>query len=213
MYGSELGCHETCRLPMFYMAAYAVTQEQHWIDAYRATRDWCLEKAEEVKIESYFQGAYSGTFALLQMQISLRLLYDYEEDIAYKERYKILMHRVANGIYGATFEAKEKLKDFAMPHTLPAWRNVPQKFIREEQWSIVGRKVIMRDVYTAAGVNLQALRNVSENIITQCICPDFEIKQEQIDAFTSVVEKISFESPCCFVPTGYCLAWWSLKTR
>ncbi|MEE0929019.1 MAG: hypothetical protein UIG59_07480 [Acutalibacteraceae bacterium] len=66
----KLGAHEYLRLPMFYMAAYYVSGDEKWkceADKYR------FEALEKTKT---FQPHKHSTYVLLQLQYSLRLMYD-----------------------------------------------------------------------------------------------------------------------------------------
>ena len=210
MYKDDIMWHETCRLPMFYMAAYVVTKDSHWLEKYRSVRDWGLTTAEDIKIEPRI---YEGVFALMQMQISVRYLYDYETECEYKARYGALMKKVASSIDWYLDGLNGYFKDYVMPKTVKPWREVPKEFIFEKNWSLVGRQVLHPHVWLASSVDdvRKKLRNGSESIITQALCPNYQISQSQLDAFMDVVQNVSLESPFGYIATGYCLAWWSLK--
>lgn len=86
----DIGAHEYLRLPMFYAAAYYVTKEIHWkemCDRYLAEG---IEKTEP------FEPQKHRGYVTLQLQYSLRLLYDVTEDSSIRERLLILMNRFAD---------------------------------------------------------------------------------------------------------------------
>ena len=70
IYKDDIMWHESCRLPMFYMAAYVVTQDAHWLEKYHSVREWGLATAEDIKIEPKI---YEGVFALMQMIVLMIL--------------------------------------------------------------------------------------------------------------------------------------------
>lgn len=210
VYKDDIMWHETCRLPMFYMAAYVTSNDTYWLEKYRSVRDWGLTTAEDIKIEPRY---YEGVFALMQMQISVRFLYDYETEKEYKERYAALMQKVASSIDWYLDETKGFFKAYVMPTTVTPWREISEEFVFEKPWSLVGRKVLMPHIWQASSIDgvRKKLRNSSESIITQALCPNGEISQSQLEAFLDVVSNVSFQSPFGYIATGYCLAWWTLK--
>lgn len=84
--------HEEARLLMFYAAAYYVTKNAHWLDKYHEYRERLLSASEKIDCSKY-----ERVFPLLQMQYSLKVVYDIETDKEYKARYYALMKRIANG--------------------------------------------------------------------------------------------------------------------
>ncbi len=199
--------HESLRMAMFFMAAYVVTNDGRWLEAYKKWREWGLDYAEEIQLT---KERYTGAFMLMQMQLSVKLLYDYEQETSYKERYGKLMEKVGEFSKFYVFESLEYLKDFEMPTTLPSWRDCPKKYVRKS--NIYGYKVILNNIYEAKKEGAaRALRNGSESLVVQLLGPDDKIDQEQIAAFTKIVKTVSFKSPYNHIPVAYCLAWWMLK--
>lgn len=208
MMGEKVMWHETNRLPMFYMAAYHVSGDVHWLDMYKSIRDWALDKAEKIEFDMNF---YKGVFALMQMQISLKLLYDLETEESYRERYKALMHRVAEGTEPYIFVSLECLDGYNNPTTVVPWRDCPPEFIEMTRVSH-GYEVYMRDVYRASvGDSFTTMRNASEGIIAQCLCPDFKVKKEQEEAFERAVSFIDFSKAFNYFPVNFCGAYWALR--
>ena len=199
--------HESLRMAMFFMATYVVTGDSHWLETYKKWREWGLNYAEEIQLT---KERYTGAFALMQMQLSVKLLYDYEQESSYKERYAALMKKVGEFSKFYVLEAWEYLKDFSMPTTVPSWRNCFEKYVRKSE--IYGYKVIMNNVYEACKEGShRALRNGSEGLAVQLLCAEKVIDEEQIDIFNKILENVSFKSPYNYAPIPYCLVWWMLK--
>jgi hypothetical protein len=208
MKGEKVCWHETNRLPMFYMAAYHVSGDIHWLDMYNKERDWALDKAEKIEFSMDF---FKGVFALMQMQLSLRLLYNYETDESYRIRYKNLMERVSEATEPYLYASLEKLRGLSIPITVPSWRELPDEHIEFVRVSY-GYEVYMHHVYLADGVDYHTLlRNATEGIITQNLCPNFKIKREQEQAFGEVVDLVDFSKAFNYFPVAFCGAYWALR--
>ena len=207
----DIEWHETCRLPMFYIAAYAVSGDEHWLNMYRSVRDRALDIAETIDLSP---SSYAIVFPLLQMQISLRLIYDFETESEYKDRYYALMQRVAASIDRFAKAASELAKSgFVMPNTVMPWRDVPKEYQIPKSSSISGKTVMWPQTYLASGVDAERkiLRGGAESILTQLLCPDYQVSAEQVDAFLDVLRYISFETPFNYLAVTYSSAWWALK--
>jgi hypothetical protein len=208
MKGEKVVWHETNRLPMFYLAAYHVSGDSHWLDMYKKEREWALDKAEKIEFSMDF---FKGVFALMQMQLSLRLLYNYDTDEGYRVRYKNLMKRVAEATEPYIFVSLEKLKGYPDPTKVTPWREVPDEF-REMTRVSHGYEVNMHNVYLTTGVDYHTLlRNASEGLIAQNLCPDFKIKMEQEEAFGKVASLIDFSKTFNYFPVLFCGAYWALR--
>ena len=209
MKGEMINRHESLRTAMIYMAAYAVTNDKHWLEKYRDERAWGLEFAELIDLEKGH--VFQRSFALMQMQLSVRLIYDYEEDEAYKARYKALLDKVAEGCEHFILTSVEWLKGFEMPQTVIAWQDCPKEFIGTEN-NPYGYEVIMPNVYAASnGEAMWHLRNAADAIIVQGLCPWRKMKKEQIDAFMHILQTVDFGDAFNHTPVSYCSAWWLLK--
>lgn len=210
MKGEMINRHESLRTAMIYMAAYAATNDLHWLEKYREERAWGLDFAEKIQFEGH---VFERAFALMQMQLSVRLIYDYETEEEYKERYKALMEKVADGAEHFLGEARENLKGVEMPKTVISWRDCPEKFIGGE-WNPYGYDIKLPNVYLASCGNLMwDLRNACDSIVLQCLCDGRKMKKEQIKAFTEILENVSFADSFNHAPVAYCLAFWALKAK
>ena len=207
MYGDKVWGHESCRLGMFYLSAYVITGNEHWLSMYHSIRDWGIDKAEQVNLDYDYAG-----FALMQMQISLRFLYDYETDTAYKQRYLAILKKVANRMEVFLPDTKEFIKDFTLPTTVVSWRDVSGEFLFEDSPTASGKRVVRPNIwFTTVGQGWRKLRNAAESVIGQMLCPNYNISQEVVGDFLEIITKISFEKPCGYIPVSYCFAWWLLK--
>ncbi len=215
MKGERTQSHESLRLPMIYMGAYAVTGDEHWYRLYEQEREWALPLAEAIDPEKVHAHPEFAPCFLLQMQLSIRVLYDYERDESYKARYEALMDRVADISEYYVERIGERLHEMEMPRTVPAWSECPPEF-RSDLPNNYGFSVCMPDVYTAAmgRRGLWKFRDVQEAIVTQALCPRRAVKEDQKKVFYRFVERFTFDR-CfsAFVPIVTILAYWLLEEK
>lgn len=123
-----LQTHETLRLPMIYAAAFDLTGDRHWRDLELRYLDKALDGAEG-PIEDDIRGS-----VLNQMQLSVRILWETEDDPVRKARLLRLLNRGADLAAGPLTERLEK--SFGTPQwhfAKPAedWRRFPWR----KRWS------------------------------------------------------------------------------
>ena len=201
MYGDVVRSHESLRLAMFYMAAYAVSKDEHWKTIYHSSRDWGLTLGEKIH-EDHLRRC----FALVQMQLSLRVLYEWEEDLSYRTRYARLMEAAAEQSEQYSFVAKEQLCAKALPETVISWRNCPEEFIWKDT-DPYGFGSTMPDVYKAScGEDAWLHRNVADALIVQGLCESFPNKREQINIFEEMLATFPLHSCMNTWCVSYCLA-------
>lgn len=87
----EASAHEMMRPPMFYLAAWKIGGDETFRVDYMRFRDEGMTASEQIDFSRY-----DRAFAINQMQISLRFTYDYDDDVAFKERCLALMQKCAN---------------------------------------------------------------------------------------------------------------------
>ena len=102
----DIGAHEWMRLPMFYLAAYAVTEDRKYKELYDKYRDKALENSLSHDPEK------SRCYCSLQMQLSLRAVYDYDTDNAFRSELLNLMKYLAQ--YGEN-KSIQNSKEFSDP--------------------------------------------------------------------------------------------------
>lgn len=201
VWGDIIG-HEFLRLPMFYMAAYHVSNDEKWLILYKELRDEALANSYD------FCDKDSGFFAYLQMQISIRILYELDDN--YKEKYKDLMTKVADKkahvILDLLKETKEKNLDFS---TLPKpWRTFPVG----EQLTVDGNEYIMLDRNEDFQNSVMFfLQDVADLLIVQNLCPDYKTPHKYKDAFFEIIEHIDVENHASEAPIHLVCAYWGMK--
>jgi hypothetical protein len=207
MLGERVMWHESNRLPMFYAAAYATSGDPRWKEMYLSLREQALSFAEQIVFD---RNIFKNVFAFLQMQESLRLLYDCEKDEPYRARYLHLMQRVAKAAEAYLPDALAILQEREIPRVLGDWRSCPAEFIKDRGVSH-GLAVIKPDVLAAAGGNLWfMIHNVAESILVQALCPDRKIDKAQVQTFEKAVRIMDLANAFSDYPVTFCAAYYAL---
>ena len=204
---------EALRLPMIYLAAYVVSKDIEWLDEYKKYRDETLSYSETVDVSIYKQ----HIIAPMQMMLSVRFLYDHEEEAEYKNRYHNLMHKVAHDIVPLVNRAFERIDEFNEYNEKIHYI----KPFRQNKCVNVGR-------LWEYGYDLFAYFNVpstykndldipprvlAEGIMIQALCPEYEMPEDQLDKFIYTLTKIKLDDAAFYYPSYYIACYWLLRNR
>lgn len=201
MYKDTMGAHETNRYPMFYMAAYMVTGQAHWLSLYQKYREWALERAERLTEDTINKTPYC--YAFLQMQYSLRLLYEGEEDPQYKKRYLDLMQFVAKYSYRYIRKALDEIGGLDYNGEIVDWRT-PLSFSFFTQ---LGEQVYAPYINFTNDV-FRTCRNAGEAIVIGCLCPDYQYTQQQAADVEALLGGMQYEKANSYWVVPCCGAYW-----
>lgn len=204
MFSADLGAHEFLRLPMFYLAAWEASGDPHWMEKYRAVRDICLDWCEQTFLPGNVS-SYGYIYGIYQHQYSAKLLYDLEEDPAYRVRYAMLMKIAAEVAEHYIKDSYRNIGSITVPEQkmLP-WRERPARYLG----------MFYGVPYYAPPVGTEIfrhMRNASEVIIIQCLCPGYQIPQWEKEMFYEFVERARFTEANSYWPLLFCDAWWLMK--
>jgi hypothetical protein len=201
MYGT-MGIHEYHRGPMIYMAAYAVTKDKHWLDMYKKYRDWALEGAERISEDTINRETYCYLF--LQMQYSIRLLYDNEEEESYKQRYYKLMQTISTVAYKHVRTAEARMDTLEFKSEVKGWRSAPAYLLEMRH----GVACYSHQVDAIDEV-FRVMRNAAEAIIIGCLCPDFTYSEAEQETIEKFLYKARYEDAYCYWPVQCVSAYWT----
>ena len=201
--------HEWARLPMFYLAAYNFSKDDHWLVFYKQVRDEAIDGS----FKRFEEGRGVHLFSTDQMQISLRLLYDLEEEEEYKNRYLELMRFVAEYADGVAEEINEKTLDEKFADLQVEWRK--QKFIYniwiKGNLPAYGYAYNMPQLDGKATEDLWALHDAASAIHIKALCPDCKIEGKEIKAFYDISERVDYEKHATESPVYMINALWAME--
>ena len=183
-----VGAHEILRLPMFYLAAYHVTGEESYREMYLRYIDEALEGSLSHKPETM------RCYCSLQMQCSLRVVYDYDDDPRVKAKALAIM--LKNAEYG-TKKAISNSMEFCKPEHR---EDINYRF---HKWN----EVEPIDMGTFGGFRyinpaqserkdnraFYPVREVAEGAAVAAICPEYKVSQELMRAVENMAESIDYK--------------------
>ncbi len=206
MYGDRLCGHETHRLPMIYMAAWEVSGDKHWLDKYNEYRDWATEYLEE-HIEEEKTRAWS--YPLLQMQYSLRLLYDCEPDNAYKLRYGKLLNEIGSIVEQYMDKGIEYLPNLTYRGPIGNWRyDAPFNML----YFFHGAAYFLPKVYED-NMLARMMRNFSEAYIIKALAPNCKLSESEENKLIQMCETLDFNKSEGYWPLLFACAYWVLREK
>lgn len=202
----ELGAHEYLRLPMFYAAAWKVTGDGRWDGLYQRYRAEAYERSLPFEISS------GRTYIGLQMQYSLRLLWEAEEDAAWKGRYLALMERLAKEYEAfAVPRGKELLK----PGNLAAlsWLYRPWDRVRAAYTGFYGGKAYYNPGQSELPENraFYPLRTVGECAAIAALCPGYRVSGETLEILEELLDAVDYENHHTYAPLALLNAYWRIR--
>ena len=207
--------HETLRLPEIYAAAHAVSGDRHW-------REKELEVADQ-GIEMSF-GKRSGSilgYALYQMQISVRQLWELETDQARRAKYLELLRLAADKTPDIAAVARKFYDELGGDFTASPtnWRRRKFEYMAME-WSGAdpapgaGMRYLLPKTETGSkfGTVHKALRETAEVVLISQLYPGREVPKEQIDALNEAFSAVDYDRLHISGPVAHALlAYWQAR--
>ena len=183
-----VGAHEILRLPMFYLAAYHVTGDERYKKEYLKRIDEAIAGSLSHRPDSM------RCYCSLQMQCSLRAVYDYCDDGSTKEKLLEIMKKIAD--YGEE-KAISNSREFCKPEHA---EDISYRF---RKWN----EVEVRDMGTFGGFKylnpaqserkdnkaFYPVREVAEGAIMAAICPRRRVSSELLAAVENMAEAIDYK--------------------
>jgi len=205
----KINPHEFLRLPMFYLAAFDVTGDAHWKEKYLEYRDEALDGSEAIA------AGQGRAYIYLQMQYSLRLIYELDGDESIKLRCKKLMNKVADIVKDIAPKTSAKLCDpeFVQGLSTPylPWRTRPvtDMFAGERNGYVYLNPQNTENSKKA----FYPVREVGEAVIVEALCPDRAVSEEQTEALLKMADAVSSVKHYTYAPLLLADAYWLLKEK
>ncbi|MBR4866527.1 MAG: hypothetical protein IKU11_07550, partial [Clostridia bacterium] len=204
----KLGPHEYLRLPFFYLAAWHVTGDSHWFDRYMFYRDEGFERTLDFDIATYAGRCYP----VLQMQYSLRGIYDLDPDTAFRNRIRNFMEKVANSVAElAPSEAKRLCASMDSPENYYVYR--PWDQVRMLYLGIIGNRPYFNPAQSELPENrgFYNIRNVGEAVSILALCPGYKVSPEQFEALQNLTDAIDYSRHGSYAPMLLACGYWLAK--
>lgn len=208
MWGDAVEPHEYMRLPMIYAAAWEATGDPHWRMLYDALKEEAvagtLRQNPARRMSSY---------AILQAQYSLRLVWELEPDGSTRndiaramELYAGMAKRYAPEYAAVADTYTEMSYRFRIP-----WRKDTLWYRNSRLHE--GRAYFMpTDGHTDSFLRgMNVTREPGEALLIQLLCPGVRPDRDQLDAFTKIAARTDFSRVVCYGPLLMADAWWALQ--
>lgn len=202
--------HETMRLPMIYLAAWKIANEPKFSKEYISIRNTALSYSEEVDVTQV-----CAPFALSQMQLSLRFVYDNDEDEEVRKRCRSLMQRLADYAKPQILTYMENgLKPentVELNYQEKEWRQTPAVFegyISDQVYYLPLNSKCYRENAPKAG---WLIRNIADLVMIYATCPGAEYAQPMIQVLEQVAERIDMQRHTTFAPGNLLEAYYAMQ--
>ena len=186
----KIGTHEWLRLPMFYLAAYVVSGEKKYYELYLKYRDEALENSIG------HNPSTMRCYASLQMQCSLRFIYDYDDDKAVKEKVVHLME--VNALYGEKTSIANS-KEYTKPEHK---KELCYTYFPWDKAKTINMGTFYGYTYINPGQNehnpenpaFYPVREIAEGAIMAAMCPTFSVTDSLINGVDNMAKCIDTEN-------------------
>lgn len=201
----DVDSHEIGRLPMFYLAAWSITGDSHWRDLYLRMRDTVYRMTLPYDMNGH--PVYAG----LQLQYSLRLMHDAEDDPEWKERYRAVMARIADGYEKTVMSQTESLMKPERSAKLSL------KMLRWDKAMAAYRGFIGGYAYycpwqqEAVNNAFYPLLNVGESASIAALCPGYEVNPETAECIYEIEDRLDTAHHSTYAPMAILNAGWRIK--
>ena len=202
MWGEDLGTHEHLRLPMIYLAAYHVSNDPDWLDLYHKYRDIALERTLP------HDPSKMRCFGSLQLQCSLRCLFDYDPDPVFQVKLLGLMRKLAR--YGEE-KALENAEIWTQPDKFDVvhYRFHPWNEVEPLRQGVINGYLYNNPAQSERKDNpaFYPIREICEGIFLATTCPDYPLPKSLSDAVEKVAATIDFKKySSVYLPLYLCCA-------
>ncbi len=201
--------HEWTRLPMIYLVAYKVSGNTHWLEKYEEIRKICIDSSFTMK---------EKCGAMDQMQASLAVLYELEEEEPYRSQYEQLAKRCAEWTEKETAnslayleEAKTKGWKFDAPTAL--WRNAEMTYLHFWGGLVSGYGYFKPFFKERNGSTPLKLSQISQYAMIEEVCPNRQASKDHEVCLNELFKLVDFENHCTESPIRMLQAYWLIQAN
>lgn len=205
----DINPHETLRLPMLYLLTWKTTSDTHWRDMYLKYRDEGVERSKD------YVPLSGPSYAALQMQYSMRMVYDLEDDPSVKDELLKIMQKLAEpyeklSVNEATgLMTPEGAQWLEIPYTV--WNE--SKFRYAGTWGNMGYFVPEPSDFREHN-SYYPLRAVGEGIVIAATCPGYKISDNSFAQLCEMADFVNYDKHRTCAPIALIEAYWlALRSR
>lgn len=202
----DLYPHEYLRLPMIYAAAWKVTEDAHWKEMYLRYRDEAFEKTLP------FSHTSGRTYIGLQLQYSLKLLYELDEDEEFRLKCADLMRNIAEQYEPVALSSARSVL-LAENLAKLSWEYKPWNKVRASYVGFIGEMVYYNPGQSEFSDNgaFYPLRAVGEAAAVAALCPGYAVSDEVKKAVKDVLAAVDYDTHNTYAPLALINAYWLMQ--
>lgn len=201
MWGPSLGSHEMCRLPMIYITAWEYSGDLHWLELYKNIREEAITRSLPLR-------GYGQLYTMQQMQASLRVCYDLDPDVQWREKYLPVMKSVADYVTNKVKLLRSRLpgrNDYSTSY-IP-FRELPLK-----KQDIKSEFEFMTPEHSDSET-FWLLQDAAIVLIVSKMMPNYIITDEALEFYREAFSKIDISSFTRALPIHFTDAYFSVICR
>lgn len=195
--------HEFLRMPMLYLLTAKTTGDPHWMELYLHYRDEAVEKSLD------YVPLSGPSYAALQLQYSLRAVWELEEDAKTKAALLMLMQKLAEPYKKLTVQ---KAKELMTPEGAE-WLAIPYTPWQKSKFRYAGFHGDMA-YFTPEPSDFREhltyypLRAVGEGVAIAALCPGHTVAPEAVEALTGMADFVDYDKHATCAPIALLDGYW-----
>ncbi|MBQ7922851.1 MAG: hypothetical protein IJ325_09815 [Clostridia bacterium] len=199
----DVAPHEFFRLPMLYLLTWKTTGDEHWHDMYMRYRD------EAIAGTLKFVPLSGATYVGLQLQYSVRLVYDLDEDPAVREICLKFMQTMTKPYEDMIVDWVNRL----MTPQGTEWLEIQYGNWETSRFRYAGCKggkgyFIPEPSNFREHQTYYPLRAVGEGISVAALCPGWRISDRSLDLLCRMADFVNYDKHCTCAPIALIEAYW-----
>jgi len=195
--------HEFLRLPMLYLLTWKTTGKDYWKNKYLEYRNTAVEKSK------LYVPLSGPSYAALQMQYSMRMVYDLEDDPLVRSTLLEIMKNLAEPYEKMSVGQAEDL----MTPQGKEWLEIPYTVWQKSKFRYAG-------VYGDLGYfvpepsdfrehrSYYPLRAAGEGISIAATCPGWKVSEETVSKLCQMADFVDYEKHKTCAPIALLEAYW-----
>lgn len=195
--------HEFLRMPMLYLLTAKTTGDPHWMEKYLSYRDEAVEKSMD------YVPLSGPSYAALQLQYSLRCVWELEENANIRGKLRTLMEKLA-----VPYEkmAVQKARELMTPEGA-AWLAIPYTPWQQSKFRYAGFHGGMA-YFTPEPSDFREhqsyypLRAVGEGVAIAALCPGYAVSAEAVDALCQMADFVDYDRHATCAPIALLDGYW-----
>ena len=202
----DVGPHEALRLPMLYLLTWKTIGDPHWKEMYLRYRDEALQRTlDHVPLSG-------PTYAGLQLQYSVRSVYDLEDDPSVRETCLSFMRKMA-GPYETM--AVRKAEELMTPEGAE-WLKIPYVSWKKAKARYAGcwdgkAYYVPEPSDFREHQSYYPLRAVGEGIAVAATCPGWKAAARSLETLCRMADFVDYRQHRTCAPIALVEAYWLLQ--